>query len=70
MTAPASNPVTPWVREILRCPVTGSELVETSDAGVLRLESSAVSESHGGRLAYPVRDGIPVLLADEATVIK
>jgi hypothetical protein len=41
---------------ILRCPVTGSRL--RSEPGWL------VSEVGG--LKYPVRDGIPVLLAEEA----
>ena len=60
----------PWLRDILRCPVTGSELRDGTDAvGQPTLESSAVSPEHGGRLAYPIRDGIPVLLAGEATVV-
>ena len=62
--------IEPWLREILRCPVTGSELVDGVDEqGNPRLESSAESPEHGGRLAYPITDGIPVLLADDARVI-
>lgn len=55
--------IEPWVREILRCPVTGAELVDgVSPTGAPELHSTAVDQP----LAYPVRDGIPVLLADEA----
>lgn len=41
---------------ILRCPVTGSPL---------RLEDGFLVAEVGG-LRYPVRDGVPVLLAEEA----
>lgn len=59
----------PWLREILRCPVTGSELVDETDAdGAPVLVSVAVDGTRGGRLAYPIREGIPVLLADDASV--
>lgn len=55
--------IEPWVREILRCPVTGAELVEgTGPDGTPELVSTDPDQP----LAYPVRDGIPVLLADEA----
>jgi uncharacterized protein len=42
--------------EILRCPVTGSRL---------RVESGWLIAETGG-LRYPIREGIPVLLAEEA----
>ncbi len=53
----------PWLRAILRCPVTGATLVDgTGPDGAPELHST-----HAERpLAYPVRDGIPVLLEDEA----
>lgn len=61
----------PWLREILRCPVTHSELRDETDAaGAPVLVSTDVDPERGGRLQYPVRDGIPVLLADEATVLR
>jgi hypothetical protein len=41
---------------ILRCPVTGSPL---------RLDDGYLVAEFGG-LRYPVRDGVPVLLAEEA----
>jgi len=46
----------PETLAILRCPVTGSRL---------RWESGWLVSEVGG-LRYPVRDGIPVLMAEEA----
>lgn len=55
--------VDPWVRHMLRCPVTGAELVDgTGPHG----QPELVSTSEVNRLAYPVRDGVPILLASEA----
>lgn len=62
--------IDPWLREILRCPVTGTELEDASDAsGAPVLVSTGVDAERGGRLQYPIRDGIPVLLADDASVL-
>lgn len=44
--------------EILVCPVTKGPLIYSKDAQELISKSA--------RLAYPVRDGIPILLEDEA----
>jgi hypothetical protein len=53
----------PWLRDILRCPVTGAALVDgVGPDGSPELHST----DRDNPLAYPVRDGIPVLLADDA----
>ena len=44
--------------EMLVCPVTKGPLVHDAERGELI--------SRSARLAYPIRDGIPVLLEDEA----
>jgi uncharacterized protein YbaR (Trm112 family) len=46
----------PWVRDALRCPKCQGRLVDAPDS--LRC--------HACRLAYPVRGGIPSLLAGRA----
>jgi uncharacterized protein YbaR (Trm112 family) len=55
--------IDPWVRAILRCPVTGAELVDgVGPSGEPELHSTDPDRP----LAYPVRDGIPVLLESDA----
>jgi uncharacterized protein YbaR (Trm112 family) len=44
--------------EILVCPVTHGPLVYDREAGELI--------SRSARLAYPIRDGVPVMLPEEA----
>ncbi|MFO1283964.1 MAG: Trm112 family protein [Burkholderiales bacterium] len=48
----------PKLLEILVCPVTKGPLVYDRERGELWSASA--------RLAYPIRDGIPVMLEDEA----
>ncbi len=56
---PALNaPVDPRLLEILVCPVTKQPLVYD------RLHNELVSRAAG--LAYPIRDGIPIMLPEEA----
>ena len=50
--------VDPKLLEILVCPVTKGPLEYDAEAGEL------ISRQAG--LAYPIRDGIPIMLADEA----
>jgi uncharacterized protein len=50
--------VDPSLLELLVCPVTKTRL--HYDAGRQELVSKAA------RLAYPIRDGIPIMIADEA----
>jgi hypothetical protein len=53
-----------WARDLLRCPACHAELVDLAGAEGAQLRCTGC-----GR-AYPVRDGIPVLLVDEATVTR
>ncbi|GAB2685517.1 Trm112 family protein [Thalassiella azotivora] len=54
--------IEPWLREILRCPACRGEL---ADADGPRGPELVCREQACG-LAYPVEDGVPVLLVDEA----
>ncbi|MCK5778909.1 MAG: Trm112 family protein [Rhodospirillales bacterium] len=61
MTTPNSTEIDPKLLEILVCPLT---------KGALRYDrerQELISEKAG--LAYPIRDGIPIMLADEAREI-
>ena len=55
-SAVVSNTLDPDLLEILRCPLTRSKLRQEGDC--------LIAESGG--LRYPVRDGIPVMLIEEA----
>jgi uncharacterized protein YbaR (Trm112 family) len=52
----------PRLLEILVCPVTKGPLTYDRDAGEL------ISEKAG--LAYPIRDGIPIMLPSEARSLE
>ena len=54
--------IDPWLLERLVCPVTRTKL---------RLDETAqalVSEAAG--LAFPIRDGVPVMLVEEARILS
>lgn len=58
---PAFAPVDPKLLDILVCPLTKSTLSYD------RERQELVSEQAG--LAYPIRDGIPIMLVDEARTL-
>ena len=65
VTAPATPPgddVDPRLLEILVCPVTHGPLEYDRDARELI--------SRSARLAYPIRDGVPVMLPEEARELE
>lgn len=57
-----SAPLDPWLLSILVCPATRTPL--RYDAAAREL----ISDEAG--LAYPIRDGVPVLLAEQARRIE
>lgn len=61
MTTPGAK-VDPKLLEVLVCPVTKGPLDYDAEAGELI--------SRQARLAYPIRDGIPIMLPDEARVLE
>ncbi|MFM9425951.1 uncharacterized protein YbaR (Trm112 family) [Variovorax sp. GrIS 2.14] len=56
------QPMDTKLLELLVCPVTKGPLTWNADKQEL--------SSRSARLAYPVRDGIPVLLEDEARTLS
>ena len=58
---PDAAPLDPRLLEILVCPLTKSPLRYDREAGEL------ISEKAG--LAYPILDGIPIMLPDEARTL-
>jgi uncharacterized protein YbaR (Trm112 family) len=52
----SSSSIDPELLELLRCPLTGSRLRPEGDFLIAEV----------GGLAYPVRDGFPVMLMEEA----
>ncbi|CUW48243.1 Trm112 family protein [Novacetimonas hansenii] len=55
---PTFPPLDPRLLSVLVCPVTKGPLVYDREAGELI--------SKGAGLAFPIRDGIPIMLPDEA----
>jgi uncharacterized protein len=63
MNSEASHPaIDPKLLELLVCPLTKTRLVYDAE------HSELISEKAG--LAYPVRDGIPIMLPSEAREIR
>ena len=60
--ADAAPEVDPRLLEVLVCPVTKGPLEYDRTRGELI--------SRSARLAYPVRDGVPVMLAEEARALE
>lgn len=58
----AMTAVDPKLLEILVCPLTKSELRYDAKAGELISDKA--------RLAYPIRDGIPIMLVEEARKLE
>jgi uncharacterized protein YbaR (Trm112 family) len=59
---PEARKVDPKLLEILVCPVTKTRLDYDAE------KQELISKAAG--LAYPVRDGIPIMLPDEARELK
>ncbi|MCY4259575.1 MAG: Trm112 family protein [Rhodobacteraceae bacterium] len=59
--APVNRKFDPRMLELLVCPVTHGPLRYDADRQELISKSA--------NLAYPIRDGIPIMLADEARTI-
>jgi len=65
MSAPSSHStgtVDPRLLELLVCPVTKSALVHDKERNEL--------VSREARLAYPIRDGVPIMLPGEAREVN
>lgn len=58
----STSRVDPKLLELLVCPLTKGRLSYDAEAGEL------VSEK--AKLAYPIRDGVPIMLISEAREIK
>jgi uncharacterized protein YbaR (Trm112 family) len=56
--SPLGGDVDPRLLEVVICPVTHGPLAYDREKGEL--------VSKGARLAYPIRDGVPILLPEEA----
>ena len=59
---PSRTPVDPKLLDLLVCPLT---------KGPLRLDRARMElVSEQAQLAYPIRDGIPIMLVDEARPLE
>lgn len=60
-----------WLREILRCPACHAPLddVRNDDETIVSYDCSGSCGEGGATRRYPIRDGIPVLLIDDAELV-
>ncbi|MEM7743045.1 MAG: Trm112 family protein [Pseudomonadota bacterium] len=58
----ATSPISPRLLETLVCPATGGRLNYDPDRQELI--------SRAANLAYPIRQGIPIMLVDEARTVE
>ncbi|MGH2340881.1 Trm112 family protein [Segnochrobactraceae bacterium EtOH-i3] len=61
-TPRAPHPVDPKLLELLVCPLTKTTLVYDAEKQELI--------SRAAKLAFPIRDGIPIMLPDEARPLE
>ena len=66
----ANTPIDPELLEILRCPVAVHYKDKGSDPGRLELVKGTWLVSKDSGYKYPIRNGIPVMLADEGAKWK
>ena len=57
-----TSPIDPKLLEILICPMSRGTLTLSADGTELLSEKA--------KLAYPIRDGVPVMLKEEARVLE
>lgn len=62
MNEESTSPPSPKLLEVLVCPATGGRLNYDADRQELISKSA--------NLAYPIRQGIPIMLIDEARVLE
>lgn len=65
MTTPPTLGLDPQLLEIIVCPQCHGDLLPVAGGPTPEVTGELVCQGECG-LAYPVRDGIPVLLVDEA----
>ena len=66
MSETNDSPISPELLEILRCPVAVQSDDYGDDAGRLELVHNSWLVCADTGMKYPIRDGIPVMLPEEA----
>lgn len=59
-----TTPIDPQLLDILRCPVAVQDKSKGSDPGRLQLVKGCWLVCADSGYKYPIRDGIPIMLAD------